>query len=62
MSAGAIMSACNADNVAPGACMWCDRERRAHSIEWANAVGYHTWIAPTMKQRKQRMLARRAPQ
>lgn len=46
--------------VAPDACTWCDRDQRSHSIEWADAVGYHSWIAPTMDQRKQRMLARRA--
>lgn len=45
--------------VSPDACTWCDRDRRSHSIEWADPVGYHNWIAPTMEQRKRRMLARR---
>lgn len=45
--------------VTPGACMWCDREERTHSIEWNDVVGYHNWIAPTTEQRKQRILAGR---
>lgn len=48
--------------IAPDGCTWCDRDQRAHSIEWTDVVGYHTWVAPSTEQRKQRMLARRAVQ
>lgn len=47
--------------VAPSAnsCRWCGREAREHAIEWVASVGYHTWTAPTSKQRLARMRARR---
>lgn len=45
--------------VTPNACRWCDQDARSHAIEWADVIGYHSWIAPTTAQRKRRMLARR---
>lgn len=46
-------------DVSPGACRWCCREQRSHSLEWTDLVGYHNWVEPTMGQRRERMLARR---
>lgn len=42
----------------PDACQFCGREKRAHSLEWDEKVGYHYWVQPTTTQRKERMFQR----
>lgn len=45
---------------APNGCRWCGKEALAHAIEWAESASYHVWAAPTDRQRKARMQARRS--
>lgn len=43
----------------PSGCRWCGIEAREHMQRWKPPVGWHEWVAPTLEQRKERMLARR---
>lgn len=45
---------------APGGCRWCGIEARGHGRQHVPEVGWHAWTAPTLQQRKERMLQRRA--
>lgn len=45
--------------VEPSACTWCTIARRGHGRQFADAVGYHEWAAPTQEQILARMKARR---
>lgn len=44
----------------PNGCRWCGIEPRVHYGQWEPRAGWHPWAVPTDKQRKARMLARRA--
>ncbi|WP_242890160.1 hypothetical protein [Actinomadura litoris] len=44
----------------PSGCRWCGLAEREHLQRWALGAGWHGWTEPTQKQRKARMLARRA--
>lgn len=44
---------------APSGCRWCGIEARGHAQQWVAEVGWHAWTAPTVQQRKDRMLKRR---
>ncbi|TQE24788.1 hypothetical protein SipoB123_17540 [Streptomyces ipomoeae] len=46
--------------VAPSGCRWCGIEAREHGRQHVPEVGWHAWTAPSLQQRKQRMLQRRA--
>ncbi|AQS65561.1 hypothetical protein B1H29_37005 [Streptomyces pactum] len=46
--------------VAPSGCRWCGIEARGHGRQHVVGVGWHVWTAPTLQQRKERMLQRRA--
>ena len=46
----------------PSGCRWCGVEERQHMQRWKPPVGWHRWEPPTLEQRKERMLARRARQ
>lgn len=43
----------------PSGCRWCGVNEREHMQRWKPPVGWHKWEAPTLEQRKERMLARR---
>ncbi|MET7944224.1 hypothetical protein [Streptomyces sp. NPDC005302] len=45
--------------VVPSACRWCAVERRGHGRQFADAVGWHEWAAPSQEQILARMKARR---
>lgn len=47
-------------NTVPNGCRWCGLDARVHYGQYDPAVGWHTWTVPTDRQRKARMLARRA--
>lgn len=44
----------------PSACGQCGIRRERHCQQWSRTIGWHTWIMPTQKQIKARMLIRRA--
>lgn len=44
---------------APSGCRWCGVDEREHMQRWKPPVGWHSWEPPTLRQRKERMLARR---
>jgi hypothetical protein len=44
---------------APSGCRWCGVDEREHMQRWKLPVGWHKWEAPTLEQRKERMIARR---
>lgn len=46
--------------VAPSGCRWCGIEERGHGRQYVPETGWHAWEAPTLQQRKERMLRRRA--
>lgn len=46
--------------IPPSGCRWCGIERLEHMQRWAELVGWHKWEEPTLDQRKERILARRA--
>lgn len=43
----------------PGGCRWCGVGEREHMQRWKPSVGWHKWEAPTLEQRKERMIERR---
>lgn len=43
----------------PSACTWCGIAQRGHGRQYADAVGYHAWSAPSKEQILARMKARR---
>lgn len=45
----------------PNGCQHCGIPQREHMQQWKpEPIGWHTWVAPTQAQIKERMLARRA--
>jgi hypothetical protein len=49
----------NAPERSPNGCRWCGIARLHHGGQWAPDVGWHTWVAPSDEQRKERMHRRR---
>lgn len=52
----------SAPRVEPSACTWCGIARRGHGKQFADAVGWHAWAAPSDAQILARMRARRLDQ
>jgi len=48
--------------VEPQACRWCEIAERGHGRQFADAVGWHEWAAPSDAQVLARMKARRLAQ
>ncbi|GII84570.1 hypothetical protein Ssi03_25600 [Sphaerisporangium siamense] len=46
--------------VPPSGCRHCGVGEREHLQRWTAGVGWHFWVAPSARQRLERMLARRA--
>lgn len=44
----------------PNGCQHCGGRERTHCQQWAKPAGWHSWTAPTDRQRLMRMRARRA--
>lgn len=45
--------------VEPSACTWCGIAQRGHGRQYADAVGWHEWAAPSDEQVLARLQARR---
>jgi len=44
----------------PNGCRHCGIERDRHLSLWTREAGWHTWVEPSDRMRKERMIARRA--
>ena len=44
----------------PNGCRHYGIARDRHPSLWTSEVGWHTWVEPTNRMRKERMIARRA--
>lgn len=44
----------------PNGCRWCGVDKEDHLQRWDPNVKWHTWVEPTVEQRKKRMHDRQA--